>query len=266
MSGGTSAKSARIKRIQTVALVLLVIAGLVNYLDRSTLSIANKSISQPIITAPFSALRDDTHVSSRNATCMALPTNQSIAPLRNEHMKTLNASGLPLKAGEQTLLQANEEQEFLPIYSYAVITDSEEGLILVNVNTLADGDPRNNNLKRAVTWNPNGVLKGARHITLGGHYAYIAADAGLVVVDLADPLHPALKATVALSDVRGSALQFRYLWVTTARGLEVLDVTDMAQPRLVEGATVPLVDARRVYVARTYAYVRPRRTAWSSST
>jgi hypothetical protein len=32
-------------------------------------------------------------------------------------------------------------------------------------------------------------------------------------------------------------------------------VTNLAQPRLVEGATVPLVDARRVYVARTYAYV-----------
>ena len=61
--------------------------------------------------------------------------------------------------------------------------------------------------------------------------------------------------TVALSDVRASALQFRYLWVTTARGLEVLDVTNMQQPRLIPGATVPLVDARRVYVARTYAYV-----------
>ncbi len=222
-------------------------------------SIANKSISQPVITAPFSALRNDTRVATKNATCMALPTNQSIAPLRNEHMQRLNAQGMPLKDGEQSLLQANQEQEFLAIYSYAVITDSEEGLILVNVNTLADGDPRNNNLKRAVTWNPGGVLKGARHITLGGHYAYIAADAGLVVVDLKNPLAPALAATVPLADVRGSALQFRYLWVTTARGLEVLDVTNLAQPRLVEGATIPLVDARRVYVARTYAYVAAKK-------
>jgi sugar phosphate permease len=37
-------KSAKIKRIQNVALTLLVIAGLINYLDRSTLSIANHSI------------------------------------------------------------------------------------------------------------------------------------------------------------------------------------------------------------------------------
>ena len=64
---------------------------------------------------------------------------------------------------------------------------------------------------------------------------------------------------VNLPDVRSSALQFRYLWVTTARGLEVLDVTRMEQPRLVEGATIPLVDARRVYVARTYAYVAAKK-------
>ena len=68
----------------------------------------------------------------------------------------------------------NQEQPFHPIYNYALITDAEEGLILVDVNTLADGEPRNNFLKRALTWNPSGVLNGARHITLGGHYAYIA--------------------------------------------------------------------------------------------
>ena len=221
-------------------------------------SIANKGISQRIITAPFSPLGHDTRVASKNATCMALPTNQNIAPMRNEHMQSLKVKDL-VSGADVSLLQANQEQTFLPIYSYAVITDSEEGLILVNVNTLADGDPRNNMLKRAVTWNAGGVLKGARHITLGGRYAYIAADAGMVVIDLADPLTPKYVTTVSLPDVRSSALQFRYLWVTTARGLEVLDVTKMEQPRLVEGATIPLVDARRVYVARTYAYVAAKK-------
>src|SRR5581483_4261518 len=128
-------------------------------------------------------------------------------------------------------------------------------LIAVDVDTLSDGDPRNNFLKRAMTWNPGGVLKGARHITLGGHYAYIAADAGLVVVDLNDPLKPRLVATLPLQDVRASALQFRYLFVTTAKGLEVVDVTRLDQPHVVPGAVVPIADARRIYVARTYAYV-----------
>jgi len=221
-------------------------------------SVANKGISQRVVTAPFSPLGHDTQVGTKNATCMALATNQNIAPLRNEAMKTMTVKDA-VTGADVSLLQANQEQEFHPLYSYAVVTDSEEGLILVNVNTLADGDPRNNKLKRAVTWNAGGVLKGARHITLGGHFAYIAADAGLVVVDLDNPLQPRHVTTVALPDVRASALQFRYLWVTTQRGLEVLDVTKLDQPRLVEGASVPLVDARRVYLARTYAYVAAKK-------
>jgi hypothetical protein len=202
-------------------------------------SIANKGVSEKIVTAPFSPLGDDTHVGSKNATCMALPTNQSIAPGRNS----------------AAMREANQEQAFHPIYHYAFVTDAEEGLIAVNVDTLTDGDPRNNSLKRAMTWNAGGVLKGARHITLGGHYAYVAADAGLVVVDLNDPLKPRHVTTLALPDMRASALQFRYLFVTDARGLEVVDVTRLEKPVLVPGATVPLADARRVYVARTYAYV-----------
>src|SRR3546814_6497656 len=39
-------------------------------------------------------------------------------------------------------------------------------------STLADGEPRNNFFKRDAVWNENDILKGARHITLGGNYAY----------------------------------------------------------------------------------------------
>jgi hypothetical protein len=203
-------------------------------------SIANKGVSQRIVTAPFSPLGHNTHVPSKNASCVALPTNQSISPLRNtgELMRTVN-----------------QEQAFHPIYSYAVVVDAEEGLILVNVDTLADGEPRNNFLQRALTWNPGNVLAGARHVTLGGHYAYVVATSGLVVVDLDDPLAPKVAAQVPLDGARASALQFRYLFVTTARGLEVVDVTLPERARRVEGANVPLASARGLYVARTYAYV-----------
>jgi hypothetical protein len=74
------------------------------------------------------------------------------------------------------------------------------------------------------------------------------------VVDLSDPLHPRHVATVPLRDVRASALQFRYLFVADAEGLQVLDVTRMASPRLLPVA-VPLAEARRIYLARSYAYV-----------
>jgi hypothetical protein len=203
-------------------------------------SIANKGVSQRIVTAPFSPLGQDTHVASKSAACVALPTNQPINPLRN--------------TGD-LMRKANEEQPFHPIYSYAVVADAEEGLILVNVETLADGEPRNNFLKRALAWNPGGVVSGARHVTLGGHYAYVATDSGIVVVDLDEPLKPKVAAKVALAGARASALQFRYLFVATAAGLEVIDVTLPERARRVEGARVALGDARRVYVARTYAYV-----------
>jgi hypothetical protein len=204
-------------------------------------SLGNKGTSERIVTAPFSPLGQDTRVASRNATCLALPTNQPISVGRNDAIRRDHPE--------------NQEQAFHPLYRYAVVTDSEEGLILVDVETLADREPRNNFLRRAVTWNEGGVLAGARHVTLGGHYAYVAATAGLVVVDLDDPLHPRHVMTVPLRDARASALQFRYLWVTDADGLEVMDVTRLDSPRLIPSARVKLADARKVYVARTYAYV-----------
>ena len=216
-------------------------------------SIGNKGTSERILTAPFSPLGHDTRVDSRNATCMALPTNQPIAPDRNRQMEATTRPGP--NGTTVSLREENQEQAFHPIYDYAAVTDSEEGLFLVDVDTLADGDPRNNFLRRAVTWNENGVLNGARHIVLAGHYAYIAAAAGLVVVDLDDPLHPRHVTTLPLTDARASALQFRYLWVTDADGLKLFDVTRMAEPRPVPEATVPFENARRIYLARTYAYV-----------
>ncbi|HZZ90941.1 MAG TPA: hypothetical protein VFE23_00155 [Usitatibacter sp.] len=203
-------------------------------------SIGNKGVSQRIVTAPFSPLGHDTHVASKNATCVALPTNQPINPARN---------------ASEVMRKENEEQAFHPIYHYAAIADAVEGLILVNVDTLADGEPRNNFLSRAVTWNAGGVLDGASHVVLGGHYAYVSTPRGITIVDLDDPLKPRLAAQVAVPGARASALQFRYLFVASDAGLEVVDVTLPGKARLVPGARVPLEDARRVYVARTYAYV-----------
>ncbi len=202
-------------------------------------SVGNKGFSDRIVSAPFSPLGHDAHVTTRNATCIALPTNQPIAPTRNT----------------PAMRDMNQEQPFLPIYHYAAITDAEEGLILVNIDTLADGNFKNNFLKRAVTWNPDGILDGARHITLAGSYAYITAKTGLVVVDLADPLHPKVAAVRPLTDARASAIQFRYLWVTDATGVKLFDVTRLANPVAVPSGTIALADARRLYIGRTYAYI-----------
>ncbi len=202
-------------------------------------NIANKGFSERIVAAPFSPMGHNTRVRSRAATCMALPTNQPINPLRNT----------------EVMREINQEQPFHPIYNYAVVTDAEEGLILVDVTTLADGEVRNNRLGRALTWNPDGVLAGARHITLAGHWAYVTTTRGLAVIDLNDPLEPRLAAELPLTDARASAIQFRYLWVTDADGVKLFDVTNMGQPVAIPSGTIPLANARRVHVSRTYLYI-----------
>jgi hypothetical protein len=137
---------------------------------------------------------------------------------------------------------------------------------------MADGEARNNFLERAAlaggakAWNPNGVLTGARHITLAGTYAYVTTPTALVVVDLDKPLDPQLVTSVPLNDGRASAIQFRYLWATDADGLKLFDVTDMRRPVAVPEATVPDADARRIYLARTYAYVAAKADGRRSST
>ena len=203
-------------------------------------SIANKGISQRIIRGPFGDQAKGAHIPSANATCVALPTNQPIHPERNK--------------GEYMRL-VNQEQPFHPIYNYAFITDAVEGLIVTDVNTFADFEPRNNAIQRALTWNEGGVLDGATHVTIGGHYFYIATPKGLVVLNMDDPLKPEVLATLPLNNMRASALQFRYLTALDDDGFKIVDVTNPRAPRLVPDAMVPLKDARRVYLARTFAYV-----------
>ena len=203
-------------------------------------SIANKGVSQKMITAPFSPLGQDVHIDSEEATCVVLPTNQPIQPSRN--------------TGD-LMRNSNLEQPFHPLYQYAYITDAKEGLIVVDIDTLMDRDPRNNNLSRAATWNEAGILDGARHLVFGGRYAYVATRSGLVVLNMDDPLHPKVVSTLAMQQAHSLALQFRYLFVTDIDGLKVIDVTRPEQPMITSNNTVPLDSGRRIHLARTYAYV-----------
>lgn len=203
-------------------------------------SIANKGFSQRIITAPASPFGQDTNVDSKNATCVVLPSNQPIHPSRN--------------TGDLMRIE-NQEQPFYPIYNYALISDAEEGLILVDIDTLMDGEPTNNFLERALTWNENNVLKGAKHITIGGYYVYVTTDAGIVILDLSIPLQPKVAAQISMQDARATALQFRYLFVTDAEGLKAIDVTHPERPRLVSNNLIAMRDAHKLYISRTYIYV-----------
>jgi hypothetical protein len=107
-----------------------------------------------------------------------------------------------------------------------------------------------------VTFNPDGILDGARNITIIGTYAYICCDVGLVVVALEDPLHPAVTAVLGndlLNGPKALQAQFRYAFVCDEEGVKVLDITQLHAPQLVSAVDLP--EAHNIYLARTYAYV-----------
>jgi hypothetical protein len=257
----TQGTAGEVRCIQNRGEYLYVAEGKGGFVAYDIANLSNKGVSERIVKSPFSALGHDAQVKTANATCMALATNQPISVPRNDVMQDqqhARAQGKPLA---DPLAGWNQEQKLHEIYRYAVVTDAQEGLVLVNIDTLTDGEPRNNFLKRSSfegggdRWNPDGVLTGARHVTLAGHIAYITTPRALVVVDLDKPRAPKLAAVLPLQDARASAVQFRYLWVTTANGLELFDIADLKRPVHHRQATLPIANARKFYVARTYAYV-----------
>ena len=77
----------------------------------------------------------------------------------------------PLPPEDQLLkqFQENQEQRMHEIYRYAFFTDKAEGLIGVNVDTLADRVPKNNFFRRAVTFNPMAAYRGGQ----SDHWRYV---------------------------------------------------------------------------------------------
>jgi hypothetical protein len=126
-------------------------------------NIDNKDFSEKMVTAPVSPLGQRLYVKTKNAMAIASPSTLAVDPLR-------------------TRIPANEEQPIALMYGFLYVADAEEGLVVIGdpdlkskapgVLTLLDGNPANNFLKRATTFNPNNVLKGARRITRvgGGQY------------------------------------------------------------------------------------------------
>ena len=202
---------------------------------------ATRAFRRSSITAPSSPLGQDTAIKSKDATCIALATTQPVAPSRN--------------TGD-LMRKDNQEQPMHPVYKYAFITDAQEGLIATDIETLADREPRNNFLTRAMTWNENGVLNGARHLAIAGHHVLCrhrcrhrrtrhGRSATAALFDDGSDRRtraPARSSSATCSSPRGD-------------GLHVVDVTLPEKAHEVAGAMLPLRDAHKLHVARTYAYV-----------
>ncbi|MGH9650720.1 MAG: hypothetical protein ACRD3I_09650, partial [Terriglobales bacterium] len=153
-------------------------------------NIDNKGFSERIVTAPVSPLGQKFYVKTKYAQAVATPTTLGVDPLRARFPE-------------------NEEGPIHLIYGFLYVADKYEGLVIIGdpdlktkdpagpgVGTLLDGNPNNNFLKRALAFNPDGLLDGARRITFAGTYAYVLSDRGLVVVDLDNPLEPKVTAHI----------------------------------------------------------------------
>jgi hypothetical protein len=214
-------------------------------------NIDQKGFSERIVSSPVSPLGGQrTYVRTKFATAVAMP-----ATLLNDP--------------KRTHLPENEEQPIHPMYGYVFVADREEGLVVVNVATLFDGNPENNFLKRATLtdpsgramgdhFNPQGKLTGAEFAICAGHRVYVCTARGLAVVDVDQPERPRLVGELAdgfLRNPRAVTIQFQYAFVTDDDGLKVVSLADPEHPRAVARAVVPLRHAGKLYAARTYVYV-----------
>jgi hypothetical protein len=202
-------------------------------------NIDQKGFSERIVTSPVSPLGQRTYVHTPFATSVALPSTLALDPARLH-------------------IPENEEQPIDLFYAFVYISDREEGLVVVNVATLVDGNPDNNFLKKDVAFNPDGALTGATFVATAGHRLYLTTPRGLFVIDVSDPMHPRIAGQLTngfLRNPRCIAVQFRYAFVTDDDGMKVIDITNPDRPIALPRATVRLNHAGRLYVARTYAYV-----------
>jgi hypothetical protein len=221
-------------------------------------NIDNKGFSERIVTAPVSPLGQQFYVKTKYATSVCSPSTLAIDPTR-PHLK---------ENQEQPSLE-KDAQPIHPIYAFLYVTDKYEGLVVIGnplsekenrpgVATLLDGNPDNNYLRKALSFNPGGRLNGAKSMTLYGTHAFVCADSGLALIDLNNPLAPTLVETPGLAGLKNPrkvAFQFRYGFVIDDEGLKVIDITDVNNPKIVPGAHVEMHDARDIYVVRTYAYI-----------
>jgi hypothetical protein len=202
-------------------------------------NIDQKGFSERMVTSPVSPLGQRTYVHTPYATSVALPSTLALDPARQH-------------------ISENEEQPIDLFYAFVYVSDREEGLVIINVATLVDGNPDNNFLNEDVVFNPDGILTGATFVAAAGHRLYLMTPRGLYVVDVSDPRHPRIAGKLTgnfLRNPRCIAIQFRYGFITDDDGLKIVDLTEPTRPIPLPRATVRLNHAGRLYVARTYAYV-----------
>ena len=206
--------------------------------------INQKGFSEKIVTAPVSPLGQNTSVKTRFATAVAAPSTLAVDPVR-------------------THAAENQEQPITRSTATSTSPIGEEGLVVSTAAHAARRQPVEQLPEARGGVQPERALNGAVNLAIAGNYAYVLCTRGLVVVDISNPLKPAVAGQIvapAIRDPRAIAVQFRYAFVTDADGLKVVDITSPAAPRLVQGATIPIRRRQRP-LRRAHLRVRRERSA-----
>lgn len=209
---------------------------------------SNKGFSEKIITAPVSPLGQGIHIKTEDARAIALTTNNPTSMSRVYRPEN-KETPYEYKGKTQNLHES---------YRYAYVADFKEGLVLIDVDCLTDGEPRNNFIRKVLSFNPKGALDGAVNLAVAGTTVYVCSTRGVFAISIEDPLNPKIIASVeapAIQNPKAIAIQFRYAFIVDEDGLKTLEITSPESMRLVPDAKAPIRGALDLYVARTYAYV-----------
>jgi hypothetical protein len=92
-----------------------------------------------------------------------------------------------------------------------------------------------------------------RQVAIDGDHAYVSGASRLWVIDIADPIMPALQGSLNMSPVDGLAAEGGYIYVAND-GLSIVDATEPLSPTLITHMGLA-GGASSVAITGTYAYV-----------
>ncbi len=159
-----------------------------------------------------------------------------VSPLGQRlYVKTKDATSVALPTttsvdAQREVLPQNQEQKVHPLYDYAFVTDRTEGLVVVGpLHTLMNGNPSDNFVKRIATFNPDGVLTGATSAAIAGTSGFVTTPRGLVVLDLEDPTKPRVIGQVGVPLREPHAVAIQFRYAFVLDS-EGLKVVDVTAP------------------------------------
>ena len=157
-------------------------------------------------------------------------------------------------------LPENEEQPIDMFYAYVYVSDREEGLVVVERR---DAGRRQSGQQfpeaRRVPSIPTASLTGASFVTAAGHRLYMTTPRGLFVIDCTDPMHPRLAGQYTGNFLRNPQCVAIQFRYAFVTDDDGLKVLDITDPNRPTPVSGATVPLRNAQPALRRAHLRLRR-------